>query len=72
MQLNIRLNVNFYELKSNEKPPYPLPNAATCSSTLDVPLYPTKEIMLERIRVAIREGSDMILDEAMNASLRAE
>ena len=66
---SLTLNVSFNK-PCGKNPPYSLPVAATCSSTIDVPCYPTKEIMLERIRVAIHFGSDMTLDTDMQVSRR--
>lgn len=53
------------------KEPYMLPSALTCSSELLLPVYPEKEIMLERIRTAIYISSEMLLDTEFNASERA-
>ena len=66
----LHINVDFCELKE-QNPPFGLPNSATCSSTILLPRYPTRQIMLERVRVAIREGSDMVLDGAIDPALRA-
>jgi hypothetical protein len=66
---SVNFNVSF-DKRCEEHPPFSLPVAATCSSTIDIPRYPTKEIMLERIRVAIKYGGDMTLDTNMVTSLR--
>ncbi|OHS94738.1 hypothetical protein TRFO_10883 [Tritrichomonas foetus] len=63
---NGSLNVEFVKLKP-KKPPYRLPLAATCSSTVSIPRYPTKEILAEKLRTAITYGSDIVLDHAFDA-----
>ena len=63
---NGSLNVEFVKLKP-KKPPYLLPLAATCSSTVSIPRYPTKEILYEKLKTAITYGSDIVLDHAFDA-----
>lgn len=64
---NGSLNVEFVKLKP-KKPPYRLPIAATCSSTVSIPRYPSKEILASKLRTAITYGSDIVLDHAFDAS----
>lgn len=66
---NLSINVHLVELHKTT-PPFTLPSSATCSSTITVPAYPTKEIMLERLQKAIREGSDFTLDTQLDATTR--
>jgi hypothetical protein len=63
---NGSLNVEFVKLKP-KVPPYRLPLAATCSSTVSIPRYPTKAILAEKLRTAITYGSDIVLDHAFDA-----
>ena len=35
-----------------------LPTAHTCTNQLDLPEYPNKEILYERLRLAIKEGKN--------------
>eukprot|EP00831_Metopus_contortus_P082887 TRINITY_DN9058_c0_g1_i7.p2 TRINITY_DN9058_c0_g1~~TRINITY_DN9058_c0_g1_i7.p2 ORF type:complete len:163 (+),score=22.45 TRINITY_DN9058_c0_g1_i7:216-704(+) len=42
------------------KDPYRLPTAHTCFNQLDLPEYPTKEILHERLLKAIKEGGDFL------------
>jgi hypothetical protein len=58
------LNVVFIPLQS---PPYMLPLAATCSSTVTIPSYPTKEILAEKLRAAITYGGEIVLDHDFDA-----
>jgi hypothetical protein len=63
---NGSLNVEFVKLKP-KVPPYRLPLAATCSSTVSIPRYPSKAILAEKLRTAITYGSDIVLDHAFDA-----
>lgn len=63
---NGHINVVFVKLQ-DPNPPYPLPLSATCSSTIDIPRYPTKEILAEKLRAAIEFGQDIVLDHAFDA-----
>jgi hypothetical protein len=63
---NGSLNVEFVKLKP-KKPPWRLPVAATCSSTVSIPRYPNKNILAEKLKVAITYGSDIVLDHAFDA-----
>ncbi|EAY14912.1 hypothetical protein TVAG_380220 [Trichomonas vaginalis G3] len=67
---NFAINVHLVKLQKT-KPPYSLPTAATCSSTITVPAYPSNEIMLECLRKALRYGSDFTLDTQLDATTRA-
>jgi hypothetical protein len=58
------LNVEFIPLSA---PPYMLPLAATCSSTVSIPRYPTKEILAEKLRAAITYGGEFVLDHEFDA-----
>jgi hypothetical protein len=60
------LNVEFVKLKP-KLPPYRLPVAATCSSTVSIPRYPSKDVLAEKLRTAITYGSDIVLDHAFDA-----
>jgi hypothetical protein len=63
---NGSLNVEFVKLKP-KLPPYRLPVAATCSSTVSIPRYPSKKVLAEKLRTAITYGSDIVLDHAFDA-----
>jgi hypothetical protein len=60
------LNVEFVKLKP-KLPPYRLPVAATCSSTVSIPRYPSKDVLAEKLRTAITYGSDIVLDHPFDA-----
>jgi hypothetical protein len=59
------ISVIFTKLKPRV-PPYHLPVAATCTSTLTLPRYPTRAVMAERLRVALAFGGDIVLDRAFD------